>query len=310
MVNPLAQLRSGKLILNRVENVQVGYQAEQNLLDVAGPGNVVSLWMALGGGNMPALDARLRVYYDGAPAPAIDIDFGTLLASHWGASGSHSCTHIHVEINSNNYNTGFLLTFPMPFGQHVRIAYYNPSTTQTAIVYSMATYSLTSTDEANGKRLRCAGARFVDQAVTRQPGDATTLANITGGAGWVVYHSMIGGIDAAQVTPNSANNDSWMERNMAFFIDGETTASIESTGTEDWYDSAWYYEGWKDYDTSFHSFVGTDKPAAQPNTVGMATDLWSKWGGVPFQSSCVFQALPEPACITGDRLCWSVLYYQ
>jgi hypothetical protein len=305
VVNPLAGLRSNKLLMAKVENVQVGHQAEQTLLDVSGPGNVVSLWMALGGGNGPALDARLRVYYDRAQTPAIDVDFGTLLVTHWGAGsvyGSHTCPHVHVEINSNNYNTGFLITFPMPFGAAIRIAYYNTSTTQVANIYSMASYSLTSTDEANGQRLRQQGARYLDQAVTRGAGDVTTLAEIGGGPGWVVYHSMVGGINA--------ENDSWLERNMAFYVDGEKNPSIESTGTEDWYDSAWYFNGWKDYGTSVHSYVGTDKPDGMPHAVGMATDLWSKWGGVPFANSVTVRALAEPACTTGDSLCWCVLYYQ
>lgn len=305
MANPLAELRQEKLYIAKVENVQVGYQSEYSLLDVNGPGNVVSLWMALGGGNMPALDARLRVFYDGSPSPSIDIDFGTLLATHWGAGaayGSHSCAHVHVEINSNNYNTGFLITFPMPFGSHIRIAYYNPSTSQQAVIYSMATYALTSTDEAGGKRLRHQGARLIDQAVTRAAGDVTTLANISGGGGWIVYHSQVGGM--------GASNDSWMERNFSIQVDGEPTAQIVATGSEDWYDSAWYFNQWADYNTSVHSYVGTDKPSAQPHAVGMATDLWSKWGGVPFQSSALMQAQTEPACTTGDTLCWCVLYYQ
>jgi hypothetical protein len=36
----------------------------------------------------------------------------------------------------------------------------------------------------------------------------------------------------------------------------------------------------------------------------------SKWGGVPFTSSATMTALTEPACTTGDSLCWCVLYYQ
>jgi hypothetical protein len=98
---------------------------------------------------------------DNQAAPAIDIDFGTLLATHFGAgsyAGSHSVPHIHAEINTNNYFSGCLITFPMPFGQHIRIAYYCEGT-QTPWVYSMATYALTATDEAGGKGLRCSGAR-------------------------------------------------------------------------------------------------------------------------------------------------------
>jgi hypothetical protein len=31
---------------------------------------------------------------------------------------------------------------------------------------------------------------------------------------------------------------------------------------------------------------------------------------VPFQDSMVMQAQAEPACVTGDKFCWAVLYYQ
>lgn len=305
MVNPLASLRQEKLRIAKVENVVVPPNAERTLFDRTGPGVVVSLWMAIGGGAAPALDGRLRVYYDGAPNPVIDIDTGTLLATHWGAGSadaSHSCEHIHVEINSTNYLTAFLSTFPMPFGTSIRIAYFNIDAGQTATVYSMATYSLTPTDEANGRRLRYKGVRYVDQKVTRTAGATTTLAQITGGPGSIVYHSYVAGVGAA--------NLSWLERNFSITVDGEATPQIVATGTEDWFDSGWYFHGRRDYGTSVHSYVGTNQPVGNIHVVGMATDLWSKWGGVPFTTSAVVRSLPEAACTTGDTLCWCVLYYQ
>jgi hypothetical protein len=305
MVNPLAPLRQQKLRIEKVENASVPPNTERTLFARNGPGVVVSVWMALGGGGAPALDARLRVYYDGASTAAIDIDMGTLLATHWGAGSantSHSCEHVHVEINSGNYLTAFLVTFPIPFGTSIRIAYFNINAGQTATIYSMVTYSLTPTDEANGQRLRYKGVRYVDQKLTRAASATTTLAQITGGPGSIVYHSYVGGV--------GATNLSWLERNFSITVDGEPTPQIVATGTEDWFDSGWYFQGRRDYNTSFHSYVGTNQPAGNVNTVGMATDLWSKWGGVPFTSSAVVRSLPEAGCTTGDTLCWCILYYQ
>lgn len=316
-VDPLATLATDRLYLDRVENAWVAPQQEQTLFSKNGPGVVKSLWMALGGGNNPTLDGRIRIYYDGNPVPSMDIDVGTLFATHWGAGsayGSLNTPHMHVEIQPSTLNTGLLMTFPAPFGQSIRITYYNPSppTKQTAYVYSMVTYNLTPTDTAQGKRLRCQGARVLDQLRTRQAGDVTTFATIQGGPGSIVYMAYVAGVDAAVVTPNPgySGNDSWMERNITIAVDGETPASIQATGTEDWFDSAWYYEGWKDFNTSIHSYVGTDKPGFQPHCVGVVTDLWSKWGGVPFGSSALMQALTESACTTGDRYAYAVLYYQ
>lgn len=305
MVNPLASLRQEKLRIEKVENDSVPPNTERTLCERNGPGVVHSIWMALGGGNVPALDARLQVYYDGSPSASIDIDVGTLLATHWGAGSantSHSCEHVHVEINSGNYLTAFLLTFPMPFGRSIRIAYFNINAGQSATIYSMVAYSLTPTDEANGQRLRYDGARYVDQKVTRTASSTTTLAQITGSPGSIVYHSYVGGV--------GATNLSWLERNFSITVDGEPIPQIVATGTEDWFDSGWYFNGRRDYATSFHSYVGTNRPAGNVNVVGMATDLWSKWGGVPFTTSAVVRSLPETGCTTGDTLCWCILYYQ
>ena len=60
-----------------------------------------------------------------------------------------------------------------------------------------------------------------------------------------------------------------------------------STGTEDWLNSAWYFNGWRDFDAGVHSYVGTDQPAAPNGSTSSAwpPTSWSKWGGVPFTSS-------------------------
>ena len=167
---------------------------------------------------------------------------------------------------------------PVAFGTSIKIAYFNINAGQTANIYSMITYRPTPTDEANGQRLRYQGVRYADQKVTRTATATTTLAHITGGPGSIVYHSYVAGVGASNLT--------WLERNFSITVDGEPTPQIVATGTEDWFDSGWYFNGRRDYNTSFHSYVGTNQPAGNANTVGMATDLWSKWGGVPFTCGC------------------------
>lgn len=303
--NPLAQagLRSGKLRMVKNEAVNVAAGQSFTLFDVTGPGVGQSIWMALGGGNGPCLDARLRIFYDGSSTASVDIDFGTLLATHFqGAGAQHSTVHVHGEIKQSNFDTGFLLTFPMPFGTSMKVTYFNPSG-QSAFIYSMITYRLTTADYAGGLRLRCAGARYLDQAITRTSVATNTLLSTSGGPGWILYHSYVGGVGAV--------NLSWMERNIQIAVDGEAQPQIVSTGTEDWFDSAWYYEGARDQALGFHSFIGTDQPAS-PNqyVVAQATDLLSKWGGVPFDSSVIMSIQTEAACSTGDTFSYAVLYYS
>lgn len=291
------------MYITKVDGTTVPAGSERVLAQLTGPGYVRSLWMAVDGGSNPTLDARIRVYYDGATVPAIDIDLGTLLAIHWGGQGNtHTTDHVHVEVGSNG-KVSFLMTLPMPFGSSITITYYYPSGyTQTAGIFSQVAYSLTATDRAAGQRLRCQGARFADQSILRAATDVNTIATITGTAGSIAYISYVGGANATAFT--------WLERNFSYTIDGETNPSIVTTGSEDTFDSGWYFQGWKDFNVGRHSYVGTDGPSSMPYCVAMATDLWGKWGGVPFTSSAVLRITTKPQVTTGDRFCYCVLYYQ
>lgn len=289
-------LRPEPLRLTKVENATVAANTETTLFQDAGPGVVESLWMAVGGDSTCTLDGRIRIY-NGSDLN-VDIDLGTLLCTHWGAVGVFGNRRISVDVNASG-GLGFLFTFPIPYGPSgIRIAYYKISSGGAATIYSMVSSRYLAADYA--KRLRCAGRRYADQRVSRAAGDITTLATIIGTPGSLVYHSQVAG--------DGASNDTWMERNIAVNADG--SSAVESSGTEDYWDSAWYFNGRKNYQVSPHSFVGTDKPSYNPHVVAMGTDLWSKLGGIPWTSSCVVQALTEPACTTGDTLAWCILYYQ
>lgn len=304
--NPLHEVRTDKVLWSKGEYTAVGAATEQNLLNVSGPGNVEYLWMATPGAA-PSLDARLRIYYDGSGTPALDFDMGTLFAAHYGAFGPwHITPHMKIDIHNPSYNTNWLMTFSVPFGTSIRVAYYNPggAISSSPGIFWQVGYSIYDTDRANGLRLRGTGLRLPD-AVTLTSAQTYTLANITGGPGAIIWHSYVGGWGA---TPT---NQSWMERNITVTVDGEGSPSMTASGTEDWFDGGWYYNDIADFMTSTYSYVGTNTPAA-PNAYacGMATDLLGKFGGIPFSSSCVIGLGTEAACTTGHPMAYSILYYQ
>jgi hypothetical protein len=301
--NPLWELRTDKLLWNKGEYTAVGAGAEQDLLNVTGPGNVEYLWMATPG-PPASLDARLRIYYDGSGTPALDMDFGTLFAMHYGGFGPwHITPHVKVDVQNPSYNTHWLITFPMPFGTSIRVVYYNPggAISSSPGIFWQAGYSIYDTDRGNGLRLRGTGLRL-PSAVTLTAGQTYTLASITG-AGAIIWHSYIGGFGG---TPT---NLSWLERNVTVAVDGEVSPSIVSSGTEDWFDGGWYYNDIPDYLTSAHSYVATCTPVGNAFAVGQATDLLSKWGGIPFTSSCVMTLATEAVCTTGHPMAYCILYY-
>lgn len=300
--SPLLGLDNRKLRLARNENVTAGATTEVVLANLTGPGCVEAVWMAIPGGAW-ALDGRLRVYYDGSSTASIDVDLGCLLVTHFTPNGAYGVRHLGVEIGTSGsaQDTDFNFRFPIPFGTSVKIAYYNSTGTST-FIFSQVTYRLTATDEAGGMRLRYTGARFADQSVSTTAASTRTLATITGGAGWLVYMSLVGGY--------LATNESWLERNIQISVDGEGTAAIISTGTEDFFDSGWYFGNRTAYTLNQTSMVGANKPSGNVNVVGMGTDLWEKWGGVPFTSSATVTHLTEAAVTTAHTSAWCILYYQ
>lgn len=301
--NPLHEVGKEKLRMARGEVVPVAGGAEQTMLSVNGPGCVESLWMAIGGGT-GHVDGRIRIYYDGSSTPALDVDIGTLTAAHFGATGPwHTTPHMHMEIVGGGI--AFLMKFPMPFGTSIRVTFYNLPTSASSTIYWMLPYRLYGdTDRADGWRLRGQGTRMQPTPVTLTATQTSTRMSTTGGPGAVIWHSYVGGYQAS--------NLSWMERNFVIRTDDETLANavVRATGTEDWFDSGWYFQGWSDFDAGLYSYVGADKPAANPTIVGMATDLLGKWGGVPFESSCDLFLDTEAVCTTSHSFSDCILYYS
>lgn len=308
--NALSEVNWTKLRMSRNELVTLPANAETTMLNVSGPGKVESIWLAVD--RAVSLDGRLRIYYDGSSTATVDIDLGTLFATHYTISQTgveHVTPHMAATIRwpdsgAQNWPAGYLITFPVPFGTSIKVTLHNPTAVANATFFSMVTYRLTTTDTANGKRLRCAGFRYADQAVTRLTGATNTLANITGGPGVLIWHSYVGGAGAA-------TNLSWLERDINVTVDGEGSPAISATGTEDWFDGAWYFHDVANRPISTHSYVATDGDVTGlPYVAGMATDLLSKWGGVPFTTSCLVQTTTETAVTTGDTFVSAILYYQ
>lgn len=301
--NPLNEVNFNKLQMTTVEKATFTAGTEVTLFSTTGPGVIVSMWLAVN--SNPSLDGRLRIYYDGSATASIDIDFGTLFATHYTATGTHYTPHMSANIgpgtSGSTIDHALLITFPIPFGTSITVTAYNP-TGVTSTIYSMVSYRLTTTDNAGGKRLRYTGARMLDQKITRTSTGTNTLASITGGPGALVWFSYVAGV--------AATNYSWLERNFSISVDGESSPSLVATGTEDWFDSGWYFYGWKDFESSAHSYVGANSGLGQTYVMGMATDYLSKWGGIPFTSSLTMSALTESLVTTGDQFAYSILYYQ
>jgi hypothetical protein len=134
-------------------------------------------------------------------------------------------------------------------------------------------------------------AAFVSQSLTYV--DITTSTR-----SWLVWFGLCG---------QGVYNDSWMERSHYIFVDGESTASYQSTGTEDFFQSAWYFENRENYSTPW-SMLTTGNNSDLTFNAGL--DLLELTGGVLFGSQLQIVAETKYTCAsTSVKTSFVALYY-
>lgn len=282
------------------EWTDVPFNSAVTVLDVTGPGCVHRLWLAWGGTQ----DARIQVSYDGASTPAIDVELGTLAGTHWGQPTYDAWGHEHISVTRNPSGVGLNVTFKMPFGDGILVKVHNPAAGDR--LYSMAWYSLG--DSYGSMRLKASAGRYSDGTYKAQIPETSYDYLDVAGRGWLVGVHFSGG----PIGSLPAGWD-WLERNIVVFIDGETVPSITSSGTEDFFGSAYYFNLSSNAAGSWFSGPAGGHPDFFAN---MAIDLQSALGGIKFDSHIKVQGAGPGQPWSGNRsggnigLAYLCLYYS
>ena len=67
---------------SNADAVQVAPHAAYTVADIAGPGRIVHMWFTIGTSEPDYLrTTRLRLYWDGAATPAVDVPFGDAVSA-------------------------------------------------------------------------------------------------------------------------------------------------------------------------------------------------------------------------------------
>jgi hypothetical protein len=187
-----------------------------------GPGKITHVWL------VPlSLDIRypralvLRIYWDGAASPSVEVPLGDFFAAGNG---------MRAEVNSlpvkvSSFGRGYNCYWEMPFKEQARITVSNESDRATAELYFQVDW--VKYDQAP-PAVMYFHARY-HQEYPAEMGRPYTVLEAKGRGHYV-----------GTVLSSQNGIGHWFgEGDDHFYIDGETTPSILGTGTEDYINEAW-----------------------------------------------------------------------
>jgi len=213
---------------SNADNLRVGPRSAHMLCELAGPGVIRHIWLtfpaaapswlAKDGGARPD-EIVLRIYWDGAAEPAVEAPVGDFFACGFGRREEVRSMPVVVE-DGDSYNC----FWPMPFARAAKITLSNESDKPLNSTYFHVDWE--ERPFADGTPYFCAQYRQDFPAVAGE--DYLVLA--AEGVGHYV----------GTVLSVRTRSPEWFgEGDDRFYIDGETVASIQGTGTEDYFLSAW-----------------------------------------------------------------------
>src|SRR5258706_4090626 len=211
------------------DNFRVAPGATHVLLDAKGPGVITHIWMTFLGpeiqdwaknGSATHQDMLLRIYWDGNSRPAVEAPVGDFFANCFGKRSEVISLPVIVE-DADSYNC----FWHMPFRKSVKMEIVNQGDKPINLLY----YNI---DWIKKDKLAKDPPYFYAQYRQEYPvehGKDYTILETTGKGHYV-----------GTVLAVRTRSPAWFgEGDERIYIDGETVPSIQGTGTEDYFLSAW-----------------------------------------------------------------------
>jgi len=232
------------------------------LMDADGPGMVTHFWLTIADSEYgwPRL-LRLRVYYDGAKSPSVDVPLGDFFAVGHGREKDVNSLMVRNTSQGRAKNC----YWQMPYRKHITMTLSNEGARPAALTYWQVDYR-------KYKSLPKDVLYF--HALYRQELPAVSGKNYT------LLDTKGRGQYVGTVMSVITNEDQWFgEGDDWFYVDGEKEASLAGTGTEDFFSDAW---GLQDQQSLY-----TGTTAAGGFTMGDRASAyrWQIVDPIPFEKS-------------------------
>jgi hypothetical protein len=236
------------------------------LADLQGPGVVTHLWVTVAANEYgwPRL-LRLRVYYDGSSTASVDAPLGDFFGVGLGVEKPVESLLVRDGSSGRSRNS----YWAMPFRKRCRITVTNEGRRRVSNLYYHVDWKQVKSLPADMAYFHA----WYKQEIPAVMGRKYELLNVRGRGHYV-----------GTVLSVVQNQPGWFgEGDEFFFVDGEKKASIEGTGTEDYFNDAW----------SLREAQGayTGVPIAEGTGLGsrMSAYRWHLPDPVPFQRSLKFE---------------------
>ncbi len=220
-----------------------------------GPGVVRSMTIEVEGDSPPLRELVFRIYWDGARDPAISVPLSELYGSAFAPTGLRS-----TPVSSEGGK--ITVTFPMPC-ESMRAVIENASQNEVSGAFGMW-----FEERAPGENDLRLHARW--QQLESEAGKPLEVMDVNG------YGHYVGTLMSA----TAARGDGFLEGDEMFFVDGDPALTRNGTGTEDYFNSGWYFAGgvrhfpW--HGVTFQSDAGAPRFSAY---------RWHVPDRIPFQKS-------------------------
>jgi Protein of unknown function (DUF2961) len=224
--------------------VEVGQTA--TILDVKGTGVVTHLWFTIASGDHHHLkNLVLRAWWDGESSPSIEAPIGDFFGLGLGEYFTYQSALLTVAPVKalNSY-------FAMPFASAAKITVSNEGDKKTDALYFAVDYvTLRSLPEDVGRfhaqyrqAAPCKG--WTDDWTNEYNAEINNKKNLNGEGNYVFLETTGRGHFVGVTQAVEQNQDFWFgEGDDMIFIDGDTMPTINGTGTEDYYNGAWDFNG-------------------------------------------------------------------
>jgi len=267
------------------DNLRIAPGGSRTLAEIQGPAVIRHVWLtfpaaspswlAKDGGAAPD-EILLRIHWDGAKEPAVEAPVGDFFACGFGYRREVRSAVVQVE-DGDSYNC----YWPMPFRKSAKVTLTNQSDKPLNSTYFHIDYEERSVPE--DAPYFCAQYR---QEFPTKKGEHYLILDAEGSGHYV-----------GTVLSVRARSPSWFgEGDERFYVDGEKKASIQGTGTEDYFLSAWGLKA-----NSF-PYSGTPLVVGKPGAIGMklSSYRWHLLNPVRFTRSLRF-TIEHRGWVPGDE---------
>ncbi len=227
--DPNAQPKGDLDEKSNADNFYVAPGATHVLMDVNGPGEITHIWLTFLGsepqrwapqGSATQQDMLLRIYWDGNTRPGVEAPVGDFFAGCFGKRSEVTSLPVVVE-GGDSYNC----FWRMPFRKSARVEIVNQGDKPINLLY----YNI---DWLKKDRIAKNTPYFYAQYRQEYP--------CKHGSDYVLLDTKGKGHYVGTVMAVRTRSPMWFgEGDEKIYIDGENTASIWGTGTEDYFLSAW-----------------------------------------------------------------------